>query len=58
MDTKEYSSDEILGFCLYCKEPITIYDKYKVLNGDFYHKNCYKLIKEDTDYFDYGNYTE
>ena len=53
----EYNEDEdIVGWCIYCKEPIQFQEEYVVKGKDFYHLNCYNQLTQYSE--DYGTNTD
>ena len=58
MERWEGGNEDILGWCIYCKECIREGEGHICINGDYYHydisnplKNCFypELLKEEED---------
>ena len=54
MERYEGGTEDILGWCLYCKEPVHEGEGHIYINGSYYHydienhlKNCYFPDKEE-----------
>ena len=39
--------EEIRGYCIYCKEEISINEPYVTVGENYYHTECFDLIKEE-----------
>ena len=44
--------DNILCFCDYCKDPIFVDEAFVGINGNKYHKFCYKQMRNGVSLFE------
>lgn len=56
MRNDELYEDELLGYCIYCKEEIYSDDEYVVRAKDYYHVNCFNKLQGLDDYSDDSDY--
>ena len=45
------NEQEIVGYCIYCKEPIYEDDAYVQKNGNMYHIDCWASMHNGLDEF-------
>ena len=49
-----YHNEEIIGYCIYCKNEIEVNTTYIIHNEQLYHVECYTILEQDVDAIDFG----